>query len=313
MNLANNAITIDELTGIITNNISNTLINSAKITHINTATYNVLSADYYLSCLYTTTGAITNIQLMTNLVTLGKTFVIKDVGGLAGTNNITITTEGSETINGAATLVINTNYASVLIYSNGTNWLAFNIINENELSKIDKLAVSGLLGTNNSLAYKVHEIEKHFHNYERWFGLSPSPSGEVKRADLLATTVAPFQIDAANNDWGSWLQILGSSDTPTNIGGTYTKFDLHSVQVVANERAQPYYVQFAFGDTAAGALTAGTYTSMVIACPATNTDEAFKIMMNRVNAGTKAWARCKCVGQNTATLDFYFGIHEYVG
>jgi len=32
-----------------------------------------------------------------------------------------------------------------------------------------------------------------------------------------------------------------------------------------------------------------------------------------VASGTKAWARCKCVGQNEPTLGFYIGIHEYVG
>lgn len=182
-----------------------------------------------------------------------------------------------------------------------------------ETQKIDKKAVSGLLGVNNSLAYKVHEIEKHFHNWERWFGLAVSPNAEIHRADLLETTTAPFQIDAGNSTWGSWVQILGSSDTPTGLGGTYTKYDLHSIQVVANERANPYYVQFAFGVDAATALANGIYTSMVIACPATNTDEKFEIMMNRVASGTKAWARCKCPTQNTATLDFYFGLHEYIG
>ena len=38
------------------------------------------------------------------------------------------------------------------------------------LEKIDNLAVDGLNGVNNSLAYKVHEIEKHFHNVEYWVG-----------------------------------------------------------------------------------------------------------------------------------------------
>lgn len=183
-----------------------------------------------------------------------------------------------------------------------------------ETDKIDKKSVDGLLGVNNSLAYKVHEIEKHFHNWERWFGVALSPSGETNVADtLIQGAVTAFVIDAGNDDWGAWVQILGSTDTPTNVGGTYTKYDLHSIDIVANERAQPYFVQFAFGATAADAITAGTYTAKVISAPAANTDIDFSIMMNRVASGTKAWARCKCPGQNTATLGFYFGIHEYVG
>ncbi len=38
------------------------------------------------------------------------------------------------------------------------------------VNKIDNQAVDGLSGVSNSMAYKVHEIEKHFHNHERWFG-----------------------------------------------------------------------------------------------------------------------------------------------
>ena len=48
--------------------------------------------------------------------------VVKDVTGSAATNNITITTPGAETIDGAATYVINSNYASVTIVADGTNY-----------------------------------------------------------------------------------------------------------------------------------------------------------------------------------------------
>jgi hypothetical protein len=46
---------------------------------------------------------------------------VSDESGGAGANNITVATEGAETINGAATYVISTNYGSVLLRSNGTN------------------------------------------------------------------------------------------------------------------------------------------------------------------------------------------------
>lgn len=28
---------------------------------------------------------------------------------------------------------------------------------------------------------------------------------------------------------------------------------------------------------------------------------------------TKIWARCACVGQSGTNINFYYGIHEYVG
>lgn len=51
----------------------------------------------------------------------GQRIVIKDLSGLAGTNNITITPDGIETIDGAATKVINTNYGSIELLWLGAN------------------------------------------------------------------------------------------------------------------------------------------------------------------------------------------------
>lgn len=54
----------------------------------------------------------------------GQIFVIGDGKGDAGTNNITITPNGGQTINGAATLVLNTNRQVVMLQysSTGTDW-----------------------------------------------------------------------------------------------------------------------------------------------------------------------------------------------
>lgn len=50
-----------------------------------------------------------------------RRFTIKDESGQAGTYAINITTEGAETIDGAASISINSNYGSVDLYSDGTN------------------------------------------------------------------------------------------------------------------------------------------------------------------------------------------------
>jgi len=49
----------------------------------------------------------------------GRNVLIKDAGGLAGTNNITVT----GTVDGVVNPVINTNYGSLWIYWNGSKWL----------------------------------------------------------------------------------------------------------------------------------------------------------------------------------------------
>ena len=53
--------------------------------------------------------------------TSGRKLIIKDSGGSAQTNNITIS-PASGTIDGASTFVLNNNYQSVDLVSDGTNW-----------------------------------------------------------------------------------------------------------------------------------------------------------------------------------------------
>jgi hypothetical protein len=91
-------------------------------TTVNAATYDLLVTDYLLLVTYTTTGAVTSLTLPTAQTTAGRTIVIKDAGGNAATNNITVDTEASQTIDGAATLVISADYARVTLCSDGTNW-----------------------------------------------------------------------------------------------------------------------------------------------------------------------------------------------
>ena len=89
--------------------------------------------------------------------------------------------------------------------------------------KIDDLATAGLLGVVNSLAYRVHEIERHLHSGARWFETAAVPDGEVHVADSIGSGAGAFQIDAGNDTWGAWVQVLGSEDTPTVAGKAYTE------------------------------------------------------------------------------------------
>ena len=75
------------------------------------------------------------------------------------------------------------------------------------------------------------ESEVHAHSHERWAGLAGTPSGEIHRMDglLSATSPQPFQIDAGNNAWGAWVQVVGSADTPIQAGKTH--FNFHELQM----------------------------------------------------------------------------------
>lgn len=72
---------------------------------------------------YSATGAQTVTLPAIASCVAGKFYVVKDVGGTANTNNITVATPGSETIDGAATKVISAADGSLILYSDGTNWL----------------------------------------------------------------------------------------------------------------------------------------------------------------------------------------------
>ena len=92
-----------------------------RMTTISTSTYTLTSFNDIFHVTYTTTGACA-ITLATAETAIGRTLIFKDAGGNAGTNNITISTEGTQKIDGADTCVIAVNYGYVQLYSNGTNW-----------------------------------------------------------------------------------------------------------------------------------------------------------------------------------------------
>lgn len=179
--------------------------------------------------------------------------------------------------------------------------------------KVDLKATDGLEGVYDSLAYRVHEIEKHLHSSGSWFGAAAVPSGETHVADRIAGGISPFQLDAGDSDWGTWVQILGSEDTPARTNQVY--FDPHEAVITSTQKAGTYFIQIARGDSGAAGLAAGTYTEFVFESDAVGQKAAgiTKVQTGRASAGSKLWARCLCVGENTATIDFYIGIHEYIG
>ncbi|MCK9629980.1 MAG: hypothetical protein M0R37_15490, partial [Bacteroidales bacterium] len=95
-----------------------------NVTAVAAATYDLVATDDILDVTYTSTAAVTSLTLPTAQMVKGRTIVIKDGGGLSGTNNVTIDTEGAEQIDGADTYVLNTNWEAVTLTVNaaGTGW-----------------------------------------------------------------------------------------------------------------------------------------------------------------------------------------------
>ncbi len=92
-----------------------------SLAHISKDTNYTTTADDCIVSVDSTGGAVT-ITLGSASVAAGKIVVIKDAGGSANSNNITIDTEGSETIDGSASTSITSDYGVVRLYSDGTNW-----------------------------------------------------------------------------------------------------------------------------------------------------------------------------------------------
>jgi len=68
-------------------------------------------------------GGVSSVTLSTNDANLsGKILRVKDTAGSAGSNPVTIDTEGSETIDGSSSISLNIDYGVKQLQSDGTNW-----------------------------------------------------------------------------------------------------------------------------------------------------------------------------------------------
>ena len=87
------------------------------VTNVTTTPFQVLLGDYLLAVNVTSASSI----VLPIGAPIGTVFIVKDISGLAATNNITISAPTS-TIDGVATYVININYASVTLVRTSTEW-----------------------------------------------------------------------------------------------------------------------------------------------------------------------------------------------
>lgn len=125
--LKNGAIVYNTTTNtfqVYQNGAWNVLNTQASFVLKRTATavnYQVLITDIIIAVTDTSVARTITLPLVASTTT-GQVFIIKDEGGQANANNITIARNGAN-INGvAANATINANYGVLKLYSTGTEW-----------------------------------------------------------------------------------------------------------------------------------------------------------------------------------------------
>ena len=84
------------------------------------STITASATDYYIGV--DTSGGALSVRLPNaGGLSSGHTYVVKDEGGASNSNKITILASGSQTIDGENSIVLESSYASVQLYSNGNS------------------------------------------------------------------------------------------------------------------------------------------------------------------------------------------------
>lgn len=160
---------------------------------------------------------------------------------------------------------------------------------------------------------EIENVEHHFHNNEKWFGLAGTPIGETHRADRMDGLIQPFQLIAGASAFGSWVQIFGSGDSPVVPG--MTRGDSHRAMITETNSTNPFIIQLIAGEYVdiIANLLAQEFTEFPYIA-ATNAIESgiTEVMSKRFTQGVKLWARCACVGATGTNISFYIGLHEYL-
>ena len=182
-----------------------------------------------------------------------------------------------------------------------------------ETDKIDSAATLGLAGTSDSLAYRVGELERHFHNVERWWGALAAPD---ETNAIEANVTRPFVAVSGADTWGAAIPICGTDDNP--VLATDVKFDIHRLLITdLDDETDPWRIRIIWGTgTSADAIAAGQWSEIMVESNAVPGNRAggqpLDVIMRREDVGTKLWAQC---WNNTLneTMSFFWGAHGYAG
>jgi len=145
----------------------------------------------------------------------------------------------------------------------------------------------------------------------KWYGLAATPDAEVHRADRMADEIAPFVLLTGSKEFGNWVQILGSTDTPLIVDKTL--FDLNQFLVTVVDSTSPYVIQIVTGESAniAAKISAETFDEFVFISTSVGNDGGIiELKRPKIISGTKVWARACCINESAKNISFYFGIQE---
>jgi hypothetical protein len=178
---------------------------------------------------------------------------------------------------------------------------------KNDTSFIVSETTPGLLGVENSLDYRVSEIERHLHNAEIWFG--EGGGGLAERNSLTPWTLTCGAADT----FGAETQLTDGSQFPPIIVQTYPafKYDMQRLEVInASANNSTYMIEFYVGS--------GTFADadFLTSIPYRQANQSVVIPVALVSRRTPTsynmWARAK--SQNAgATIQIIIGVHFYEG
>ncbi len=174
----------------------------------------------------------------------------------------------------------------------------------------DSGALTTLLAEIEHIKDHTYWTERHLHNKERWLGAVPGWDGSNEVNSASNDSLTDFVLDAGNDTWGTPLCILGSDDTPIITGRVL--FDLHRLLITQAERDEKYRFRFAWGDSYAAAVIAGDFAEIEYkALTLANDTGPAESIFSKLPVGTKVFAAVWCQGQDTGTISFTVGVHEY--
>ena len=179
---------------------------------------------------------------------------------------------------------------------------------EGYTKKIDNFATDGLVGVPNSLAYRVHEIEKHFHNIEYWFGNSGTLPAN---GNVVAESFNPFRITAGTGGaQGTAVQI--HDGTVIESGSTTKKLDFHKLWVYTASVTNKLYLLKIYAGTGLFAAATQIAECITVLPAGTIKTSSVEFLCSRVTCNNKIWVTTSCE-TNSATIDILCGLHVYAG
>jgi len=81
---------------------------------------NIEGSDYYIK--YDLSSAPSILTLPAANISMGYTYIISDAFGYSSINSLTIQCTGFDTINGSSSYILDTDYQTVCLYSDGSSW-----------------------------------------------------------------------------------------------------------------------------------------------------------------------------------------------